>query len=363
MSLRDDLENICIRDRKVWDSCASIYDRRIVNGHPDVLAYEAFEEDLLDNILNYLILETKRAIHLLDVGCGSGRLHQRYGLKTADVSELPKEDIEKVNTFRMLNNRFAFDPLLAVKLSSIDGIDFSANMLKIAEERIRVSGLSSLLGAKLFLRQGSAFDLQPLNSGSLPIAVSVCNSIGVMQGPSGAVSLFESMRRAVEDSGGIAIISAYRKEAVITHALGNYESTMDVSGQPYWLVPDTYASPEYIHVPYYFKRSYDPHPGIIVDVYDREGNRVEKGYVLQRDEKRVREVIETGRIRTSTDYESYWHGFEIFDEWIRTYWPSGRSYHIAGQILDAVRAKPVQLAILDITGKLKELLKNWRTEI
>ncbi|MCA1810027.1 MAG: hypothetical protein LC725_11360, partial [Lentisphaerae bacterium] len=67
------------RDQKIWDDCAQAYEAAIVHGHPDVTAYENFEEDLLDRILLFLARDARQELHLYDVGCGSGRLHLRYG--------------------------------------------------------------------------------------------------------------------------------------------------------------------------------------------------------------------------------------------------------------------------------------------
>lgn len=348
-----------MRDQQVWDACATTYETRIVQGHPDVLAYEAFEEDLLDRILLYLVREQGTKIHLYDVGCGSGRLHLRYGMKTADMANLPPQDAEKVRCLRLFRSDYAFDHCLAERLHSIGGLDFSVKMLETAEEKLRNSGLADLIGIRLLLEQGSAFELQPMNAEPLPIAVSVCNSVGVMQGPDGAAELFKSMRRAVEDGGGIAIISGYRREAVENFALGNYESTMDVCGQPRWVAPDTYAKAQYQQVPHYYKRAHDSDQSVIVDVFDREGKLVKAGHVLQRDPDAVRHTIITGHIRTHTDYESRWYSFEQFDNWIAEHWSGCTAYHLAGAQIDALRGEPAQFAILDIQGLIGRLLERW----
>lgn len=230
------LDEIYQRDQRVWDECAETYEDRIVRGHPDVLAYESFEEDLLDRVLLYLSAEQKRPLHLYDVGCGSARLHLRYGMKTMNVGELAEPDAERVRLLRRLISEYEYDPQLSQHLHSIGGIDFSSCMLKTAEMKLSDFGLGSRLGKNLTLEHGSAFDLQAMDGGLFPVVVSVCNSIGVMQGPEGASELFKSLRRTVETAGGIAIISGYRREAVETFALGNYESTMDVCGQPRWLL-------------------------------------------------------------------------------------------------------------------------------
>ncbi|MBA3847140.1 MAG: hypothetical protein H0X45_10890, partial [Planctomycetes bacterium] len=90
------------RDRHVWDACANTYERQIVGGHPDVRAYEAFEEDLFDRVLRHLAA-AGNALRLYDVGCGSGRLHLRYGLQTTDAATLTSGDAARVGAARQLD--------------------------------------------------------------------------------------------------------------------------------------------------------------------------------------------------------------------------------------------------------------------
>ncbi len=357
--MTDKLMDTFNRDRQLWDSCALSYEKSIVAGHPDVTAYEAFEEDFLDRLLLHLIRECNRRIYLFDIGCGSGRLHLRYGLKTATKESLSKEDANRLEYTRAIHHLSAFDPYLANGLSSIHGIDFSAEMIKLAKAKLMSAGLEILMGNKLTFEEGSAFDLAPLKDDPLPVLVTVCNSIGVMQGSQGAMELFQSLRRAVDKTGGIAIISAYRKEAVQTFGLGNYESTMNVSGQPFWLTPDTFASPDYLQIPLNYKRAYDTASNIVVDVFDREGNLVKKKHILTRDEESVRETVETGHIRTHSGYESNWYSFNQFEQWIDEYWPDGNTYHFAGREFDVLRAEPTQIAILDSGGLLKSFFERY----
>ena len=356
--MSDTLQETYARDRKVWDACASVYEDRIVGGHPNVTAYEAFEEDLLDRILLHLAREHGGTLALHDIGCGSGRLHLRYALKTVDTTLLPDVEAQRVRFIRGANPAYAFDTVLAGSLRCVSGIDFSEEMLQIARDKVRAAGLERVLGDKLLFEQASAFDLEPLADEPLPVVVSVCNSVGVMQGPGGAIELFKSIRRAVERAGGIGIISGYRREAVEDFALGNYESTLDVCGQPRWLVPDTYASSRYRQVPRSYKHARDRDPSVIVDVYDRDGRPVKSGHVLTRDVRRVNYTIETGHIRTHSDYESHWYPFELFDEWIATRWSGTNAYHLPGVELDALRAEPAQIAILDPNALLRGLFER-----
>ena len=355
-SLREGYE----RDRNVWNSCARNYEDQIVCGHPDIVAYEAFEEDFLDRILLYLVRECGRSVELLDVGCGSGRLHLRYGLKVTDDVHLDPDLAGKLRRARQSIPGSEYDALLARRLRAIRGLDFSDSMIKLAEKKLAAAGLDASINSRLFLRVGSAFDLKQLMKYPVPVAVSLCNSIGVMQGPSGAVELFKAMRRAVESAGGIAIISAYAKQALETFALGNYESTMSVCGQPLWLEPDTYSDCRYTQVPRAYKLAHDPDRTIRVDVFDQKGKLVKEKFVLRRSEPAVQRVLETGHIETHSDYESYWYSFEQFEEWIDNLWPKAQSYHLVGKSIDALRAEPAQIAILDAGGRLQGLLNRWQ---
>jgi SAM-dependent methyltransferase len=357
--IQDTLAKHYERDKRVWDDCAETYEEEIVEGHPDVTAYESFEEDFLDRLLTYLIRDRSRQVHLYDVGCGSARLHLRYGLKVSDEYQFPDDVKHAMTTARRANPGCQYDPELAKGLVSVGGVDFSSSMIRIAERKMEAAGLADLLDGSWYFEIGSAFDLEPMPTEPVPVLVSVCNSIGVTQGPEGAVELFKSMRRAVEKSEGIAIISSYRGEAVESYALGNYESTMNVCGQPRWLTPDDYASPKFTKLPRAYKRAHDPDPEITVDVLDEAGKLVKAGFVLQRDPTETQATIGEGHIRTFTDYESHWYSFEQIDAWIDEYWHRSRSYHIAGSSLDKLRAEPAQFAILDAGGWLGGLLERW----
>ena len=41
-----DLKEKYEKDKTTWDECAATYEKQIVGGHPDILAFENFEEDL-----------------------------------------------------------------------------------------------------------------------------------------------------------------------------------------------------------------------------------------------------------------------------------------------------------------------------
>ncbi len=343
-------------DQGVWNACAQAYEAAIVLGHPDVTAYEHFEEDFIDRLLLFLIRDLNQEIHLYDVGCGSGRLHLRYGLKSLDPSGRDPESV--ACRLQTMHANFQYAPTIAPGLKRVGGLDFSYEMLALARRKLEGAGLAHLLDDRLYFEQGSAFDLAPFSASPLPVVVTLCNSIGVMQGHEGAQQVFRAMRRAVESSGGIALISAYRGEAVADFALGNYESTMDASGQPRWLKPDTYAAPPFTQQPKAYKRAYDASEHILVDVYDGAGNLVKQDHRLERDPRITAQTIASGHIRTHHEYESHWYGAGKFRAWIRQWWPEERSWHIAGSTLDALRAAPVQLAILDPGNHLRPFFER-----
>jgi len=344
------------RSRTAWDECAATYEEQIVCGHPDIHAFECFEEDLLDRVLRYLVSIQERPVKLIDVGCGSGRLHLRYGVKTRSDRDLAPT--HPAHTLRARHPELANDPELRAGLAEVSGVDFSARMIELAERKLEEAGLHEGGELELTLRQGSAFELEPEPTDVLPVAICLVNSIGVMQGTEGARRLFESMRHAVEPAGGIAMISCYQREYLPTYGLNQYESTLDVSGQPRWLAPGDLAVSGHRLVARRYKRAHDPDPTLVVDAFDEAGRLVEAGVRLEREPERTTQALETGEIRTYTDYESHWYSFEQVETWVRELWPAG-SHHLATRELDAVRAEPAQLAILDGAGNLDDLLERW----
>ncbi len=343
-------------DRQVWDTCAHAYEAAVVHGHPDVTAYEAFEEDLLDRLLGFLIRDAGQTVHLFDVGCGSGRLHLRYGLNGCDPAGRPPDD--PACQLQALQPGFRYAPEWAAGVPRIGGVDFSREMLALARRKLEHAGLGDALDHRLYFELGSAFDLAPFDASPLPVAVTLCNSIGVMQGPAGAQRLFQAMRRAVESAGGIAMISMYRGEAIADFALGNYESTMDASGQPRWLTPDTYAEPPFEQRPLTIKRAYDKNDEIRVAVTNGQGRGVQREHVLRRDPSRVAETVATGHIQTHHGYESRWYATAQVAAWIREWWSVENAWHFSGNALDALRAAPAQLAIYDPAHRLRPFFER-----
>jgi SAM-dependent methyltransferase len=348
-----------LTDQRVWDQCADTYEKHIVGGHPDILAYENFEEDLLDRILMSLARDGERPVRLMDIGCGSGRLHLRYAAKTIELCESERE--MALAALKMNEPLLSYNPFIAGSLEEVWGIDFSARMLELGEEKLVEAGLSPHPRIKLTFEQGSAFDLEPSGGGVLPVAICLVNSIGVMQGPDGAEKLFESMRRAVEPAGGIAIISNFRRKFIKSHAFGQYGSTLDVSGQPVWLKPDTYASSEYQQVAHEYKLAYSKDPSITVEVYDSRGKLVRKEHALTLDEEKAARAEKTGEIRTYSDYESHWYSFDQIGEWVDKHWSraDGTAYHFPTSGLDMLRAGHGQMSLLDAGNNIKELMDRF----
>lgn len=335
------LEQRTSEDLGTWDRCAADYERSVVHGHPDVRAYEDFEEDFLDALLAHLLRAGAGPLRLLDLGCGSARLHQRYGLKMTPGS--PKDPERDV---------VAFDPVIARGLAGVDGVDFSESMLAIAKRKLDAAGIAPAARGRLRLRRGSAFDPAPEFVAGLPVAVAVCNTIGVMQGTEGARRLFQALRREVERAGGIALVSAYRRDAVSAYALGNYESTMNVSGQPCWLRPARFAGRDTVPVALETRRAFDPTPRIRVAGRRPDGT-LHGECVLERDPEAVAEAVATGRIRTLWDYESNWYATDQVAEWVGSEWAGLPAWHVDGRRLDVLRAWPAQLAVLDAGDRLE----------
>lgn len=212
----------------------------------------------------------------------------------------------------------------------------------------------------LTLEKGSAFELEEQSDKILPVAICLVNSIGVMQGFEGANALFKSMRRAVESAKGIAIITCFQQEYLESYGLGQYESTMDVSGQPIWMQPDTYASSQFKQIPKQYKLAHSNDNELIVDVFDFHDNLIKKNQVLIRNPDKTLQTIKTGDIITYTDYKSHWYSFNHIDELINNHWGTKYTYHIKTCDLDIIRAEPSQMAIMDFGNHLRDILKLWK---
>lgn len=296
----DSLQEKYETDKQAWDECAETYERQIVGGHPDILAFEEFEEDFLDRVLRYLSAKNKRSLKLMDIGCGSGRLHVRYGAKTKNITELAHS--HPLISLKMNSPKFAYDPVISKSLTEVWGIDFSQNMIDLAKDKLQKVGLKNHHEIALTFEQGSAFELEEQPDEILPVAICLVNSIGVMQGFEGANELFKSMRRAVESAKGLAIISCYQQEYIKSYGLGQYESTMDVSGQPIWMQSNTYTSSQFKQIPKQYKLAHSKDNKLIVDVFDKHNNLIKKEHVLERNPDRTKKTIEIGDINTYSNF-------------------------------------------------------------
>jgi hypothetical protein len=80
--------------------------------------------------------------------------------------------------------------------------------------------------------------------------------------------------------------------------------------------------------------------------------------VLERDPVETARTLETGQIRTHSDYGSNWYGFDRIEGWVRELWCEP-CHHLHTRSLDALRAEPAQMAILDPGDHTRSLLKSW----
>ncbi|MCF7707464.1 MAG: class I SAM-dependent methyltransferase [Verrucomicrobia bacterium] len=341
-------------DRKVWDKCASPYEKRIVGGHPDITYAEEFEETLIEKLLLHLARTTDKKLAVVDLGCGSARTLLRYAVQTEDDKALPPAETAKLNAHRI---KYVYNHELAGRIEYMVGIDFSAEMLNLAKKKFEDAGIGRLIDTKVKLIEGSAFDPVDLPEDVLPVVVCLINSIGVMQGTEGAEKLFDAVGRTINKNNGVGFISAFCKKFMRSHMLGQYESTLDVAGAPSWLTSDKYDLRTTDCIPMYYKRAYDPTPYIDVAVLDENGAVAEDRHRLQRDPKAVEETLETGKISTWHGYRSNWYSQDRFKEWISKHWGDA-GFHVRSAHLDKVRAEAMQMAWCDKTGLCEDWLQS-----
>jgi|GEM_PF-1052634 len=343
------------QDQTVWDRCSSTYEHRVVGGHPDVCAYEEFEETLIDHLLLHLTRTLNIRISVVDLGCGSGRLMLRLAAQTTSREHLKPQTAELFHEAESRHPAWAWNPLLQDKLQHITGVDFSRAMLDLAREKFVTAGLSQVLSPeKISMIHGSAFEPIRQPDGVIPVVVCLVNSIGVMQGMEGARKLFQAIRQTVEPHGGIGLISCFCRENIRSHALGQYESTMDVSGPPIWLKSDRYDLSEHLFVPLSYRRYDDPSQTIDVGVYDRDGGKsVDPCHPLYRIPERVEKTIGTGEIHTHQGYKSRWYSRNEISELIAELW-GGKGWQAFGSHIDPLRARAAQLAWCDPAGHARK---------
>lgn len=345
-------------DQSVWDRCSGTYEQRIVGGHPDVHAYEDFEETLIDHLLLNLARNLEKRISVVDLGCGSGRLILRIAAQTTSPYQLKPVMGKRLQELRSAHPCMAWNPQLQSKLRDLVGVDFSRAMLDLARNKMDLAGLShDLVTARVTLQHGSAFDPVRLPSGTVPVVVCLVNSIGVMQGMEGARKLFQSIRQTVEKNGGIGLISCFCRENIRSHALGQYESTMDVSGPPAWLKSDRHDLSELLFVPTCYRRYDDVRQGIDVVVFSPEGKLIEERHTLQRVPQQVEQAELTGEIRTHQGYQSHWYSKSDIANLISEFWGTD-GWQAFGSEVDPLRARACQLAWYDPSGHARRWFKD-----
>ncbi|MGD8780012.1 MAG: class I SAM-dependent methyltransferase [Ignavibacteria bacterium] len=321
--------------KKKWDKYAVNYDKHIVNGHPDIVNFIKFEEEFINNILLFLSARQSRPLKLFDVCSGSGRIHNYY-----------------YNLYKNSNEETVFPS----KLKWIHGIDISKNLLDIAKNKLEFdTGTDSkeIDKLKFSFEQKSAFDLSFENNDFITVATNLLNTIGVLQPPEGSQKLFKSIRDLTEKNGGIGIISCFEKKYVETHALNQYESTMQVSGQPIWTFPNEYTSSGYTFVPKEYKTKGNVSHDTVVDVIDKNGDIIRENFTIKRNFSKTHSTILSGNVKTFTGYESMWYSYEVIDQWIKKYWDGLPAYHFETQTIDKTKAEAGQIAILDCGDNLK----------
>ncbi|MBI2263816.1 MAG: class I SAM-dependent methyltransferase [Armatimonadetes bacterium] len=336
------------RNVQIWDSCAKEYEESIVCGHPEIVRYEAFENDLVDSILFHVIKLRMRKITLIDLGCGSGRFHVRYGAKTTHPDNVPTADRQALCRLQSGRPDLQYDSLLDRHLQAVFGVDFSEAMLRLAAEKLCCeSGLGTVLENRLFLDRGLAQEFIPAFPVDYPVVICMINTIGIFQGVEGAIALLRHIRDLVEPHGGIGIISALRQERINPYALCNYESTMNVSGQPKWLEAENgkiygkgYDIRPERHKLSLFNESY-----VDACVYDAQGRVVEERLRFHRIPEKVRYVQETGHIHTYSDYYSKWYSREELCEMCDLEW-GGAHQWVPAERVDRLRGQMGQIVLL-----------------
>lgn len=296
--MRENLKREENRDILYCDNVASEKEESTVNDHPDIIAYGNFEEQLLDKIMLEITERENKPINLVDIS-----------KRTLEIAE-----------------------------SKLSGMN---------EEIVKRLNMSFELG--------SASNLEEGNNLSIPILVSLNNSIGTLQGPEEAQQLFISMRNAIEEVNGIGIISCYSKNYFEDYALNIYESVMQVTGQPVWLEPSNFTSSEFKLICKKYKTFGDLSTDTYCDIYDQDGLLVEENYKLTRAQTKVRAIKISGNIKTYRGYSSMWYSPLIIKQWINSHWNDCKTYYIETKDLDEKLAPFGQLAIIDCGNHLNNI--------
>ena len=349
--MKVDLEARQKDDQIVWEDCAQTYEEQVVEGHPDIRSAESLEEEWLGHLLRKRSWQRPEQIHVVEAGCGSARVLAQLAAAATQTEDLEPTDRKLLQAYRRLRPEGAFHSAWAQTCGKMVGVDFSRSMLALAEERFSRIGLSRWIQSRrVQLIHGSAFQLPPTALGQ-PWVICLLNSIGVMQGEEGARALLRSVRQAAGAS-GVGFISAYRAEAMETHGLNQYESTLEVAGIPDWLEGDvpTGCRARARQTP----RAGEAQEVLPVDWVDESGALTGQGE-LRRQPDRVRQVCLTGQVRTRSGYQSRWYPWSQMAQLVRDEWGEA-GWQISPGRLDHLRGRPLQWLWFDPTGWIRESL-------
>jgi hypothetical protein len=340
------------QERALWENCAKSYEDLIVQGHPDIRAAESLEEEWLGHLLRKRAGETPKEIHIVEAGCGSARVLVQLAAAATEPQALGQNDRALLQAYRRSHPEGTFHAGWAHVCGELLGVDFSRSMLVLADERFLRSGLSHWIRSRRArLIHGSAFHLPETASGQ-PWVICLLNSIGVMQGEEGARALLRSVRQAAGKN-GIGFVSAYRAEAMATHGLGQYESTLEVAGIPEWLEGDLpggcRARCRQII------RAGQGGPRLAVDWLDSSGAKVGEGE-FRRNSVLVERVCETGQVATRSGYRSRWYPGSLMAQMIREEWGEA-GWQMSPGGLDRLRGSPLQWLWFDPTGWIRKSLE------
>jgi SAM-dependent methyltransferase len=350
-SVKGDLKEREEQERALWESCAKRYEDLIVQGHPDIRAAEALEEEWLGHLLRKRAGETSKEIHVVEAGCGSARVLVQLAAAATEAQALGQNDRALLQVYRRKYPEGMFHAGWAQACVKMLGVDFSRSMLDLADERFLRSGLSHWIRSRRArLIHGSAFDL-PETAPGQPWVICLLNSIGVMQGEKGARALLRSVRKAAGNH-GVGFISAYRAEAMATHGLGQYESTLEVAGIPEWLEGDL---PEGCRARIRSMiRAGQGEVRLPVDWLDSSGIKVGEGE-LRRNADRVKRVCETGEVVTRSGYRSRWYPWSQIAQMVREEWGEA-GWQMSPGGLDRLRGASLQWLWFDPTGWIRKSL-------
>jgi SAM-dependent methyltransferase len=346
------------QSKKLWDEQTDLYEEDTIdcNGQPDIIRYQNFEYDLMDKVLSLVLKnrDVNRKITLIDFGCGSGKLHIRYGCKMIDSDDISDpDDRKKLNRLRRSMFGLQYDEHFKNGMDRIIGIDFSENMIDLAKIKTHSAGLTQDLDSKLIFKQGYVHEFDMDVGDTIPIVACMINTIGIMQGVEGARKAIWAMERIIGKD-GLGVISMYRKDKVEKYALCRYESVMESDGQPIWLIPIVHAEKDVIIKPKAYKTALHDTDTLPAMIFCSGGNAPIQTMIFRRDPNIVKETVETGVIRTHTGYYSKWYSREEMEDILSDIF--GTSYKIVdAEKFDYLRGEVGQIAFVGNLNLIDEL--------